>query len=88
MVKEIRAEIIVGGWETHVGQSDTGSWRTFKPIVGEKCTRCGTCAQLCPEASVTVGDEKAEIDYLHCKGCGVCANECPVKAIEMRPDKE
>ena len=87
MVKEIKAEIIVGGWQTKVGQSETGSWRSFRPVVSERCVRCGTCVGICPEASIIVGNERAEVDYSHCKGCGICANECPVKAIEMRPER-
>lgn len=87
MVREIKLEVIVGGWNTKVGQNETGSWRSFRPTVGDACTRCGTCASLCPEATITVGDTMAEVDYRYCKGCGVCANVCPVKAIEMVPEK-
>jgi len=63
---------------------NTGTWRTFKPVVdSDTCIKCGTCVTFCPEGIITLGDEGAEIDYYFCKGCGVCANECPVKAIEM-----
>jgi pyruvate ferredoxin oxidoreductase delta subunit len=87
MTKEIRMELVVGGWNTRTGQSETGSWRSFRPVVGEACTRCGICVQLCPEASIALGGSMAEVDYRYCKGCGICAYECPSKAIEMRAER-
>ncbi len=87
MVKEIKLELIVGGWNTRAGQSETGSWRSLRPVVGDACTRCGNCDPLCPEAAITLGDIMAEVDYRYCKGCGVCSNICPVKAIEMVAEK-
>jgi len=64
-------------------RTKTGAWRTFKPIVSEKCTGCGICARFCPEGCIEIKNKKAIIDYDYCKGCGICANECPVKAILM-----
>ena len=64
-------------------QNKTGSWRTFKPVVSDKCVRCGMCVTFCPEIAIKLGEKKAEINYDYCKGCGICSNVCPVKAIEM-----
>jgi len=64
---------------------DTGSWRTFKPVMlKEKCTNCGLCMIFCPVGSIT-GDENKiyEIGYQYCKGCGIRVRECPTKAIIM-----
>ncbi len=68
--------------------SDTGDWRTTRPIVDkENCIFCGFCAIYCPiqvmemvEASHFIPD----LDF--CKGCGICAKECPKKAISMEPE--
>ncbi len=64
----------------------TGSWRTFKPVVGDKCTGCGICAMYCPENAIEIkvvnGKKKAVIDYDYCKGCLICMKECPFKAID------
>jgi pyruvate ferredoxin oxidoreductase delta subunit len=65
----------------------TGDWRTFRPEVGDKCTRCGICVAFCPEGCIALG-AKAQIDYDYCKGCGICARECPVKAIVMIEEKK
>ncbi|MGB9682528.1 MAG: 4Fe-4S binding protein [bacterium] len=64
---------------------ETGSWRTFRPVVNkEKCTNCLFCWIYCPDSSVIVEDGKMSgFDYSHCKGCGICSKVCPVKAIEM-----
>ncbi len=75
-----------GATITEPGSSEkyeTGSWRTFKPIVvAEKCTGCGLCWLFCPEPAIFEG-KPVKIDLRYCKGCGICSNECPVKAIIM-----
>ncbi len=63
----------------------TGSWRTFKPIITDKCTGCGICATYCPENAIEIknvdGKKRAVINYDYCKGCLICFKECPFKAI-------
>ncbi len=66
----------------------TGAWRTFKPIVTDKCTGCGICVIFCPEGCVKLKNKKAKIDYDYCKGCLICMNECPVKAIKKEREKK
>jgi len=62
----------------------TGSWRVFKPIFDyETCTVCGICQSFCPEACITLVDERYTPDFGFCKGCGMCANECTASAITM-----
>lgn len=67
--------------------SNTGSWRTERPVVDySKCVKCGACEMYCP-ANVISLDKQAEssITFMwdYCKGCGICANECPQKCISM-----
>ena len=89
-------EIPIGGKIKEAGSSKdfkTGGWAVYEPIWDkEKCTKCLTCVNFCPEnciyfknprARLKAG-EKIEIDYNYCKGCGICANECPTKAIIMK----
>ena len=69
-------------------QTETGSWRSLKPIIDEKkCTGCGICLLYCPDMAIN-GKKPPKIDYKYCKGCGICANECPVKAIIMVQEEE
>jgi pyruvate ferredoxin oxidoreductase delta subunit len=58
-------------------------WRSFKPIVTDKCTGCTLCTQYCPEGGMKINPDtkKAEINYDYCKGCLVCVQACPSKAI-------
>ncbi|NYT06442.1 MAG: 4Fe-4S dicluster domain-containing protein [Methanomicrobiales archaeon] len=67
----------------------TGSWRVFIPRFDhEKCTKCGMCILLCPEACISADTDFPEPDYDYCKGCGVCADECPADAIEMEQEEK
>ena len=68
----------------------TGSWRTFKPVVTEKCTGCSICVGICPEGGIKINPKtkKAEVDYDYCKGCLICMTECPLKAINKEEDKK
>ncbi len=52
-------------------------------VLQEKCTGCGTCAEVCRFDAVTV-DETCQIDSFACEGCGVCAAFCPEEAIVLR----
>jgi len=69
----------------------TGSWRTFRPRVTDKCTGCGTCVWFCPEGAIKLnevkGKKRAVINYAYCKGCMICAKECPVRAIEKERER-
>ena len=85
----------MGGSITEAGNSDkyeTGSWRTYKPILDEdKCIHCHICWIYCPDSSVIIKDEKMiGFDMDHCKGCAICAEVCPkkVKAITMVLENE
>jgi pyruvate ferredoxin oxidoreductase delta subunit len=68
----------------------TGGWRSERPCRDdEKCTQCLLCWIVCPDASITVADEKVgAFDLDHCKGCGICARECPTGAIHMEVEEK
>lgn len=69
--------------------SNTGSWRTERPIVDkERCIYCGFCALYCPVQCMADMKDYYQPDLEFCKGCGICAKECPRKAIVMKPEVE
>jgi 2-oxoacid:acceptor oxidoreductase delta subunit (pyruvate/2-ketoisovalerate family) len=88
--KEITVEIVPGAWVSRPREAQkTGTWRTLRPVVNEEeCIGCGLCEGFCPEVSIKLVDNIAEVNYDYCKGCGVCANECPKDAIDMEPEVE
>ncbi len=50
-----------------------------------RCTVCGVCATLCPQAAITIDRERAKAPAVareHCTGCGWCVGHCPKAAIE------
>lgn len=59
----------------------TGGWATKRPKASLSCIKCGICVANCPEAALSLGREKVQIDYSFCKGCGICVEVCPKKAI-------
>jgi len=69
-------------------ENRTGSWRTFRPVITDKCSGCSICTWYCPENCIKIINKKACVDYNYCTGCGICAGECPAKAIEMREEKD
>lgn len=90
-----KQKLEIAGVVYDVGNSrnnKTGSWRTFRPIVTDKCTGCGLCVQFCPDGAIRImdinGKRKAVIDYNYCKGCMICAAECPVKAITKEKERK
>ena len=48
--------------------------------IGEDCTGCGLCAQVCPQKCIAPG-APYEIAWEHCLQCGLCAEHCPAGAI-------
>ena len=59
-------------------------------ILHERCTKCGTCVQVCPVDPKAVdwaeGDKTwpPVHDYDHCIRCYCCQEMCPERAIEVK----
>ncbi|TCS71753.1 4Fe-4S dicluster protein [Sulfuritortus calidifontis] len=55
-------------------------------VEAERCTLCGACARLCPQAALSLaGVEGLTFTEARCVQCGLCANACPEQAIALRP---
>lgn len=51
-----------------------------------KCTRCGHCAEICPENVISIKPENGGYPVRErnkCKECLKCVNECPSEALEL-----
>jgi Pyruvate/2-oxoacid:ferredoxin oxidoreductase delta subunit len=49
----------------------------------EKCTGCGSCADICPVGCVIMEGDLPVVDRDWCIGCGVCAVPCPTSAVKL-----
>ncbi len=47
----------------------------------EKCIGCSQCIKDCPASTITLVDNKAEINNERCMKCGHCIAICPVNAV-------
>ena len=62
-----------------------------KILVTDNCRKCmaKSCMASCNFGAISMGENRAVIDYDKCKECGVCARNCPYHAIVVteRPCK-
>ena len=49
----------------------------------EKCTGCGSCAEVCPVEAIKIENDKAKVDETECVDCGTCLDECQADALSM-----
>lgn len=52
--------------------------------VGEGCTGCGRCVDVCVAGAIELYGDRAAINDEYCKGCGNCIKICPIDAIVMK----
>jgi NAD-dependent dihydropyrimidine dehydrogenase PreA subunit len=51
----------------------------------KKCTGCGMCLNVCPQAVLSLTNGKIDIANRDaCMECGACARNCPVEALNVR----
>jgi MinD superfamily P-loop ATPase len=49
-----------------------------------RCSRCGTCQEVCRFEAVLKEEELFEINPLACEGCAACLYQCPEDAITLQ----
>ena len=52
----------------------------------ELCAACGSCADSCQFAAISLDGDHATVDVDACMGCGVCVAHCPQEAISLKRD--
>lgn len=51
------------------------------------CTRCGKCAEACPQEAITVADDRMATDRGKCIVCCACVKTCPTGARRVTDPK-
>jgi uncharacterized Fe-S center protein len=51
--------------------------------IPDRCTGCGTCADICPKTAISLVNEKSVIAQDRCIGCFECMHVCPEHAIDI-----
>ena len=61
-------------------------WLTARPVLESKagCTRCKTCAQVCPVDAIVVDQDGPHFDRGRCIRCYCCQELCPPQVIGLR----
>lgn len=54
-------------------------------LVNDQCTKCGTCAKICPSGNITVTDKVTFGDK--CEWCLGCVHLCPKNAIHLKNER-
>lgn len=59
-----------------------------RPVIDtEKCTGCGTCADVCPSGVFEIQEGKAvAVRPEDCIGCRACEASCPQGAITVEEE--
>ncbi len=52
-----------------------------KTVCPRTCTKCGTCASLCPYEAINFNGDIPEFLESRCRSCFICYNRCPKDAI-------
>jgi pyruvate formate lyase activating enzyme len=53
-------------------------------LISTLCTRCGKCAEICPEGALVYDEGKLPgIDRKQCTGCGICSSVCSYQALVL-----
>ncbi len=47
------------------------------------CILCKKCMQVCPEAAISIKENKIYVDEDKCTGCAQCISECPKGALKI-----
>ncbi len=55
-------------------------------IKQDDCIGCGLCVENCPQNTILMREDKADIDMTNCIRCGQCHDICPQNAVAH--DKE
>lgn len=61
---------------------DTGV--TIPPVVSDSCTKCKSCATLCPSQAISYANPKVT-DATRCISCMRCVKVCPTGARQLNP---
>lgn len=72
------------GLLTFFSQGAVGKLFMPRPKITFACRGCGECVRSCPQKTISLDGEKAEINYGKCIRCFCCQELCPFEAIKIK----
>ena len=71
--------------EKHKERSEKGFSSLKEWVIDQKaCAYCGCCVSICPQGSITMGDDNPQLTG-DCTDCGICYLACPRTFLPMSP---
>ena len=52
-------------------------------VDADLCAGCGSCADACQFAAISLNEDRAAVDEAACMGCGVCVDRCDQGALSL-----
>lgn len=74
----VDGDATAGYYQPKTDEGEAIDIRKVKPKTGASCTKCGTCAKVCPMGSIS-SDDFSTVSGI-CIKCGACVKKCPVHA--------
>lgn len=53
-------------------------------VMGEPCSQCGACVQVCREDAISLKDGAPVLDFSRCLSCGQCITVCPTGTLREK----
>ncbi|MFH1508185.1 MAG: DUF362 domain-containing protein [Candidatus Omnitrophota bacterium] len=58
--------------------------KCYPYCIHQKCTRCLSCVEICPQKVISIRKNRIVFDYKGCISCFCCQESCPFSALKVK----